>query len=62
MDKKTLNLTEVAEYLGINRRTLYIMIEDGRFPVQAIKGTDPKRWNLEDVDAWRFSNDDNSRL
>lgn len=53
---KTLNLTQLAEYLGIKKRTLYNMIEDGRFPVPPIKGTDPRRWNIEDVDAWRGVN------
>jgi len=52
MDKKLLTLTELAEYLGIPKRTLYRMIEDGRFAVQPVKGTDPRRWNVEDVNAW----------
>lgn len=52
MDKKLLTLTELADFLGIPKRTLYRMIEDGRFPVQPIKGTDPRRWNVEDVENW----------
>ena len=52
MDKKLLTLTEFADFLGIPKRTLYRMIEDGRFPVQPIKGTDPRRWNVEDVENW----------
>lgn len=51
--KKTLSLTELALYLGFNKRTLYKMINDGRFPVAPIKGLSPRRWNVEDVDAWR---------
>jgi predicted DNA-binding transcriptional regulator AlpA len=50
---KTLNLTQLSQYLGIKRRTLYYMIEDGRFPVNPILHSDPRRWNIEDVDAWR---------
>lgn len=50
---KTLNLTELSEYLGIKRRTLYDMIRDDRFPVASIKGTKPRRWNIDAVDAWR---------
>lgn len=57
MQQKTLTLTELAEYIGINRRSLYIMIQDGRFPVAPIKGSNPRRWNVEDVDNWRFGND-----
>ena len=53
-EKKTLTLTDLAKYLGISRRVLYVMIHDGRFPVAPIKGSNPRRWNVEDVDDWRF--------
>lgn len=53
--KKTINITELAEYIGIKRRTLYIMIKDGRFPVDPIKGTHPRRWNTETIDEWMVS-------
>jgi len=52
---KTMTITKLAEYLDIPKRTLYDMIRDGRFPVASIKGVEPRRWNIEDVDAWRFS-------
>lgn len=52
--KKTLTLTELAEYLGIPKRTLYNMINDGRFIVQPIKNLTPRRWNIEAIDAWRL--------
>lgn len=52
--KKTLTLTQLSEYLGIKKRTLYNMKKDGRFSVDSIKGTKPQLWNIEDVDAWRF--------
>jgi excisionase family DNA binding protein len=55
---KTLSLTQLADYLGIDRRTLYNMIYDGRFPVSPIKGLHPRRWNVEDVDAWRITKDE----
>jgi len=51
--KKILNLTEVAEHLGIPKRTLYDMITDRRFPVEPIKGTQPRRWNIDAIEAWR---------
>lgn len=56
---KTLTLTQLAEYLGpgVKKRTLYRMIKDGRFPVQPIKGTAPRLWNVDDVDEWRANND-----
>lgn len=50
--KKTLTLTGVAEHTGIKKRTLYNMILDKRFPVEPIKGTKPRLWNVEDVDQW----------
>lgn len=53
-EQKTLTLTEVANLLGVSKKTLYIMIADGRFPVESIKGTNPRRWNIEDVENWRF--------
>lgn len=55
---KTLSLTQLADYLNIDKRTLYRMIEDGRFTVPPIKGTHPRRWNVEDVDAWRGVNNE----
>lgn len=53
-NKKTLNLTELTAYLGVDIRTIYRMIDDGRFPVKPIKGFQTRRWNIEDVDAWRL--------
>lgn len=52
--QKTLTLTKLAQYLGIHKRTLHRMIEDGRFPVKPVEGLKPRRWNIEDVDAWRL--------
>lgn len=53
MSGKTMNLTGLARYLGYSRRSLYNMIADGRFPVPPISVHGPRRWNVEDVDAWR---------
>ena len=58
MNKKTLSLTELSEYIGVSRTTLYIMIQDGRFPVQPIKGLEPKRWSVEKVNEWIENKDD----
>lgn len=51
----TVTLTDLAKYLNIPKRTLYDMIEDGRFPVEPIKDIKPRRWNIEEVDQWRFA-------
>lgn len=49
---KTLTLTALAKYIDIEKRTLYRMIKDGRFPVDPIRGTAPRLWNVDDIDAW----------
>lgn len=56
VNMKTLNLTKLAEYLGRPKRTLYEMIKDGRFPVEPIRGTKPRLWNVEHVNAWLNNN------
>lgn len=53
MEKKVLTITDVSRYLGIETRTLYNMIRDGRFNVKPIDGLRPRRWNIEDIDNWR---------
>jgi predicted DNA-binding transcriptional regulator AlpA len=53
MTPKTLNLTDTAAYLGLSRRNFYNQLDDGRFPVSPIPGTHPRRWNVDDLDAWR---------
>ena len=60
-ENNTLTLTELAKYIGVVRKTLYIMIQDGRFPVSPIKGSQPRRWNVEDVDKWRFGGKDDDK-
>jgi predicted DNA-binding transcriptional regulator AlpA len=50
---KILKLVDVARHLGVPVRTLYDMIADGRFPVPSIPNSKPRRWNIEDVEAWR---------
>lgn len=58
---KILTLTGVSEYLGIPRRTFYNMVNDGRFPVDPIPNTHPRRWNIEEIDAWRFANGEDGK-
>lgn len=60
MNKKTLSLTELSEYIGVSRTTLYTMIQDERFPVQPIKGLEPKRWSVEKVNEWIESKDNDN--
>lgn len=51
-EKKTLNITELAEYISIPKRTLFDQIRAGQFPVEPLKGLQPRRWSRELVDAW----------
>lgn len=55
MTTKTLTLTELADFIDINKRTLYRMIKDRRFPVDPIKGTNPRLWSPEAVETWRLN-------
>jgi excisionase family DNA binding protein len=53
MSGKTLTITGLALYMGWSKRSTYRMLNDGRFSVPPIPGMSPRRWNVEDVDAWR---------
>lgn len=50
---KIMKLVDVAHHLGVPVRTFYAMLADGRFTVEPIPGSKPRRWNIEDVEAWR---------
>lgn len=52
--KKILKIKEVAQHLDIPLRTLYDMLNDGRFSAPCIPGTKPRRWTIEAVEAWRL--------
>lgn len=54
-NKKVLNHTEVAKLLGVGTTTLYRWIDDGKFSVEPITGTDPKLYSLEKVVSWTNS-------
>jgi len=51
-DKMIVNLTKVADMIGVSKRTLYNMIQDGRFPVRPIPRSNPRKWSVDDVKAW----------
>jgi predicted DNA-binding transcriptional regulator AlpA len=48
---KTLNVTDLAQYLGVHRSTAHKIVKGDDFPkpIPALK-----RWNIEEVDAWRL--------
>lgn len=51
---ETLNISQVADRIGISRRTLNRMIADGRFAVKPVERTRhlPRIWHVSDVDSW----------
>ena len=51
----TVNLSDAARHVGIKRRTLYNMLQDGRFPVAPIPRTKPRLWATADLDEWLAS-------
>lgn len=52
MSNKIMTLTEVAQYVGVSKRSLYRMLNDRRFPVAPIPNVTPRKWASADVDAW----------
>lgn len=51
MTKPLMNLTEVAERLGMPRRTLYNMVRAGRFHIAPVPGITPKKWLRSDIES-----------
>lgn len=49
---QTMTLDQVAQHIGVARATLYRMLKDGRFDVDPIAGTTPRRWSTEAVKNW----------
>jgi len=55
MNPKTLNLTKTAQHIGVPKRTFYNMLCSKRFPVDPLPGLHPRRWSVEQLDAWLAS-------
>lgn len=51
MSGSTYCAADVARHLGVSRPTFYKMLEDGRFSVPHIEGTEPRRWRVADVES-----------
>jgi predicted DNA-binding transcriptional regulator AlpA len=47
----TCDASRVAKMVGVSRKTFYNMLEDGRFAIAPIPGTQPRRWRVADVEA-----------
>jgi excisionase family DNA binding protein len=49
---KMMKIAEVAEYLRVHRTTIYRLLR--REAIPAFKIGDDRRFNLEEIDAWRL--------
>ena len=49
---QTLTITQLAKFVNIKKRTLYNMVNQGRFPVEPLRGVHPRRWSAAEVEAW----------
>jgi excisionase family DNA binding protein len=49
---KTLNITELAEHLGVTRQTVHKWLKDNRIPIDPIPGLKPPKWRLRDIEEW----------
>lgn len=56
MTKLLLSLTDLAERLGVSRPTAYKYVNTVGFPkpVPCEPGSTARRWNVEEIDAWRL--------
>lgn len=52
----TLNIAGTARHIGVSRKTLYNMINDGRFAVPSIPNTRPRRWSVVELNQWLNGN------
>lgn len=58
---QTLTLTKTAEKIGIQKRTFYNMLKDGRFPVEPLPGIHPRRWSVAALEEWLQSKRDDKQ-
>lgn len=50
-EKRWLNVSEAADYLGVSRQTLYRLMDKGTLPYYTIEGLQGRRIEKEDLDA-----------
>lgn len=53
MEKRLLTAPQVAQYLGVPRRTFYNWLKCDKFPVRPVDGLKPHRWSVDSIEAWR---------
>jgi len=55
--KKTINITDLAQRLGVTRQTIHNMLKEDRIPLKQIKGFKTPRWTAADVEKWITSDE-----
>lgn len=49
---KTVNITGLAQRLGVTRQTIHNMLKQNRIPIEPIMGLKPVKWRAEDIENW----------
>lgn len=52
MQLKVMKLSQVTQYVGLSRPTIYRKISDGTFPKPVRISTGRVGWFVDDVDVW----------
>ena len=51
MEEKLLNIKEVCKIVGLKKSTIYLYIQQNKFP-KAVKIGKLSRWKLTDIRSW----------
>jgi len=49
---RLIRLPEVIDRVGLSRSTIYMFMQQGKFPKSIKLGSRAVAWNTEDIDAW----------
>ena len=49
---RLIRLPEVIDRVGLSRSTIYMFMQQGRFPKNIKLGSKAVAWSTEDIDAW----------
>ena len=52
MEKRLLNVSELADYLGLSPQTIYNKLSAGTFPIKTKRLGRLLKWDIRDVDRY----------
>lgn len=55
---KIVNITGLAQRLGVTRQTVHNMLKKNKIPIEPIYGLKPLKWRAEDIENWLKPTDD----